>query len=127
MSDSTGATCFIDTNVWLYAFVDADELDKSETARELIRSTFPVVGVQVINEVCVNLLKRAAFTEEQLRELVVSFYQKYFVVELTEAILLHASELRERYSLSFWDSLILSGALGGRVRKSCTRRTCSMD
>lgn len=111
MSGSSDETCFIDTNVWLYALVEGNDPHKSETARELVLSTSPVVSVQVINEVSVNLLKQAALTEEQLRELVVSFYQKYLVVELTESILLHASELRERHSLSFWDSLILSSAL----------------
>ncbi len=115
MPDSMSGPCFVDTNIWLYAFIDTDGKAKSDAARELLQSSEPVVSVQVINEVCVNLLKRAAFTEEQLRELIVAFYEKYRVAELTESTLLMASEMRERYSLSFWDSQIVSSALAAGV------------
>ncbi len=111
MPASRSVSCFVDSNVWLYAFIEADDAAKSDAARELLQTTEPLISIQVINEVCVNLLKRAAFTEEQLREIVVAFFEKYCVVEFTESTFLKASELRERYSLSFWDSLIVSSAL----------------
>ncbi len=111
MPDSVSVSCFVDSNVWLYAFIEADDVAKSDAARELLQTTEPLISIQVINEVCVNLLKRAAFTEVQLREIVVAFFEKYRVVEFTESTLLKASELRERHSLSFWDSLSVSCAL----------------
>ena len=81
----------------------------------MVQGTEPVVSTQVINEVCVNLLRRADFTEEQIGQLIKSFYEKYPVIELNRAVLLTASQLRQRYSLSFWDSLIAASALSAGV------------
>ncbi len=70
-----------------------------------------MVGTQVINEVCVNLLRKAGFAEKQIRHLVEAFYEKYMVVEITKDVLLRASQLRVDYSFSFWDSMIVASAL----------------
>jgi predicted nucleic acid-binding protein len=88
----------------------SDDTNKSERARTLIQESEPVVSVQVINEVCVNLLQRANFTEDQIRQLIKSFYEKCRVVELAESGLPVASQLCQRYSLSFWDSTIVATA-----------------
>ncbi|MEM4235058.1 MAG: PIN domain-containing protein [Candidatus Methanomethylicaceae archaeon] len=115
MPDNLTTACFIDTNIWLYAFIESDETTKSAQARTLIQENEPVVSTQVINEVCVNLLRRANFTEEQITQLVESFYEKYPVIELTKSVLLMASQLRQRYALSFWDSTIVATALSASV------------
>ncbi len=107
--------CFIDSNIWLYAFVQSDDPAKTSTARSLIQSTQPVLSTQVINEVCVNLQRLAHFSEEQIRHLITSFYEKYPVVSLDLSILLLASRLRERYALSFWDGIIVASALTAGV------------
>jgi len=113
MPDSQRETCFVDSNIWLYAFIEGDEEDKSAIAGALLqeREIDLVISTQVVNEVCVNLLKRSIFTEEQLHRLIESFYEKYAVCELSKTVLLTASQLRQQYSLSFWDSLIVSSAL----------------
>jgi len=95
MPDNQATTCFIDTNIWLYAFIEMDDTTKSATARMLIQGSEPVISTQIINEVCVNLLRRANFTEEQVSRLVESFYEKYQVLELTKPVLLMASQLRQ--------------------------------
>ena len=106
MSANLVSACFIDTNIWLYAFIAGDDLRKTAIARSLIMESEPVISTQVVNEVCVNLLRRARFTEEQVRRLIESFYEKYPVIEMNRSILLVASRLRQRYALSFWDSTI---------------------
>ena len=58
---------------------------------------------------------KASFVEEQIRELVTSFYAKYRVLDLGYNTLISASELRESYSLSFWDSMIVASALEADV------------
>jgi predicted nucleic acid-binding protein len=103
--------CFVDTIVWLYAFIDGSQPEKSAAARELIAASQPVVSVQVVNEVCVNLLKNADFTEHQIMELVRAFNDKYRVVELDMDILTTASRLREQYPFSYWESMMVSSAL----------------
>ena len=103
--------CFVDTNIWLYAFIESDDPAKSAAARGLIAEIEPIVSTQVVNEVCVNLLRRAAFSEDQIGRLISSFYQRYVVVELGQPVMMVASRLRSRYSLSFWDSMIVAAAL----------------
>ncbi len=106
---------FIDTNVWLYAFIESGDGKKSARARQTMKLVAPVVSTQVIHEVCVNLIKKAGFSEEQIRGLVTDFYQKYPVIEIDQTLILHASRLREHYGFSYWDSLIVAGALEAGV------------
>jgi predicted nucleic acid-binding protein len=59
--------CFVDTNVWLYAFIEGDNRQKSPRAKLLIEASRDVViSIQVINEVCKSYQKcsvlRAAST-----------------------------------------------------------------
>ena len=111
MPDNQATTCFIDTNIWLYAFIETDDTTKSATARTLIQESEPIVSTQVINEVCVNLIKKAVFAEEQVRQLIDAFYEKYPVVELEQETLNTDSDLRQRYAFSYWDSLVIASAL----------------
>ena len=105
--------CFVDTNIWLYAFISGQEPAKSVRARELLQQDAAaiVVSSQVINEVCVNLLKKAHVSESTVAQLIRSFYRKYPIVTLNEKVQIAASGLREQLSLSFWDSLIVAAAL----------------
>ena len=105
-------SCFIDTNVWLYAFIASQDERKSNLANKLIQgSRSTVVSVQVINEVCGNLVKREQFTPAQTRDVISDFYATCVVVSQDEIVLMMATELRERYSLSYWDSLIVASAI----------------
>ena len=108
--------CFVDTNVWLYAFITTSESQKLETAKAVVKRRDLVISTQVVNETCVNLLKKAFLSEEQIRQLVRSFYEKYIVVSVERQTLLRASELREQYSFSYWDSVIVAAALGATCR-----------
>lgn len=108
--------CFIDSNVWLYVFIEDQGEDKAEEAKTLIQESDPAVSTQIINEVCVNLTSQTDLTEEEIRELITSFHRRYPVFALTERAMSQASELRERYSFSFWDSMIVSSALEAGVK-----------
>lgn len=109
--------CFIDSNVWLYRLMvdpncgEAQELRKRLRAINLINNVDGVVSTQVINEVCSVLHRKAAFTEEQIKQVIQSFYNRVAVVELDSDILMNASDLRTRYGFSFWDGLIIASAL----------------
>lgn len=104
---------FVDSNLWLYAFVcRPGEESKHIKARELIEKPVRyIVSEQVIAEVSANLLRKAGIADDHLMLLVESFYGRYQVV--TPGLDLHrrAHGLRGKYSLSFWDSLILAAAL----------------
>jgi predicted nucleic acid-binding protein len=103
---------FIDTNIWIYAFVDAQDTTKTQRARAIIRREQMIaLSTQVINEITNNLLRKYHATEDVIQRLVRTMYRKYQVYTFTEDLLLHASRLRTTYHLSFWDSTIVASAL----------------
>jgi predicted nucleic acid-binding protein len=69
------------------------------------------LSTQVINEVCVNLIKREHFTPAQTRDVILDYYARYTIIALDQAVLVSATHLREHYTLSYWDSLIVASAL----------------
>ena len=101
-NNELSAECFVDTNIWLYAFIMGSQPDKHAIATSLIRREPAIVlSVQVINEVSVNLLKKAAFSETDIRRLVDSFYQRYRIIRFDHSILKNASLLREHINSHF--------------------------
>ena len=60
---------------------------------------------------CVNLIKKASFSEERIQDLIESLYRKYTVHELSQDVLLKASKIRVNHSFSFWDSVVAASAL----------------
>jgi len=61
------ATYFIDTNIWLYAFIQGQDAEKNKTARTIIKECEIVISTQIINEMCVNLIKKMAFSEIEIQ------------------------------------------------------------
>jgi len=115
-TESPMTTVFIDSNIWLYAFIAGQDPQKTERARQVIQTPSTIiVSTQVINEVGVQLIKREAYTEAQTRAVVSDFYRRYTVIELDQPVLLTASALREQYRLSYWDGFIVACALTGGV------------
>jgi predicted nucleic acid-binding protein len=104
MPEIDSSRCFLDTNIWLYAFVATQDRKKSEISKSIIQGNEIVVSVQVINEVSINLIRKAQFDEIRIRRLIESFYATPQVIEIDKEVLLKASELRARHRFSFWDS-----------------------
>ncbi|KAM3090721.1 PIN domain-containing protein [Phormidesmis sp. 146-12] len=98
---------FVDSNVWLYYLLDNQSLNaqerqrKRKIARSLTEAEGATISVQVVNEVCSNVLKKAAFTEQQIKALIQSFEHRCTIVALDFEGLIKASDLRSRYHLSF--------------------------
>lgn len=110
-TDVNEERCFIDTNILLYAFIEGDAKQKHIIAKSVIQKSDVVVSTQVVNEVCVNLLKKTSLLEKDIQDLIVAFYEKYRVVDINKETLLKASQLRGQFSFSYWDSLIVANAL----------------
>lgn len=113
MSETKKNGCFVDSNVWLYAFMKKGA--KATIAQKLVYDNAPVVSTQVINETCRNLIRKAGFSDDQIEQIIITFYNDHQVISLTQKILLQATQLRKNYSFSFWDSLIVSAALESGV------------
>ena len=102
---------FIDTNIWLYSFIQSQNKEKTEIARTIIKECEIVISTQIVNEICVNLIKKADFSEGKIQNLIESLYKKYTVFELSQDILLSASKIRHNHNFSFWDSVVAASAL----------------
>jgi predicted nucleic acid-binding protein len=117
----TANTSFIDTNVWLYRLFDHKKIEVAERDRKrniaisITSNEGIIISTQVVNEVSANLLKKAAFNEEQIKAVIQSLYRRCTVVEFNLNIFESASDIRSRYNFSFWDGLIVACALSARA------------
>ena len=106
---------FVDTNILMYAHDTAAGV-KHERARALVeelwRDRSGVVSTQVLQELAVNLRRKAGkpLNAKATRE-IVSDYLAWQVVVNGGASILEALDLQERYQISFWDALIVQAAL----------------
>jgi predicted nucleic acid-binding protein len=105
------STYFIDTNIWLYSFIQSQNREKTKIASAIIKECEIVISTQIVNEICVNIIKKADFSEGEIQNLIGSLYRKYTVFELSQDILLSASKIRHNHNFSFWDSVIAASAL----------------
>lgn len=100
---------FIDSNIWLYAFMD-ETSPKHSSANALIEQDGVVLSTQVVNEVCNNLIRKAGYNEQEIQQTLRNLEMNLLIFEVTLPIIRQASTLRGRYRLSYWDSLIIATA-----------------
>ncbi|NJM45754.1 MAG: PIN domain-containing protein [Alkalinema sp. RU_4_3] len=104
--------CFVDSNIWLYALIQSQDAQKHQIANQLLRSIRVAMSAQVVNEVSLNLMRKAKFPEDQVGQFIRGCYQSHLVMDLNQAVLMRAADLRSgRYLFSFWDSLVVAAAL----------------
>ncbi len=108
------ASFFVDTNILMYAH-DSSAGVKHERARvlleELWRNRSGVVSTQVLQELCVNLRRKAARPlDAKAVRAIVTDYKAWEVVTHSADSILEALEIEERYPISFLDALIVQAA-----------------
>lgn len=105
---------FVDTNVLMYAH-DVSAGAKHQRAKALVeelwRTRSGVVSTQVLQELCVNLRRKAGRPLElkATRDLIADYLSWQVMVNTGESIL-EALELEDRYRISFWDALVIQAA-----------------
>lgn len=105
---------FVDTNILIYAH-DPSTGAKHERAKavveELWRDRTGVVSTQVLQELSVNLRRKAGrpLDAKETREIVADYLTWHVVVNGGESIL-EALDLEARYQISFWDALVVQAA-----------------
>lgn len=105
---------FVDTNILMYAH-DTSAGAKHERARTLIeelwRDRSGVVSTQVLQELSVNLRRKAGqpLDVKATRDIVTDYLTWQVVVNGGESIL-EALDLESRYRISFWDALVIQAA-----------------
>ena len=105
---------FVDTNILMYAH-DASAGAKHERAKavveELWRDRTGIVSTQVLQELAVNLRRKAGrpLDAKATREIISDYLTWHVVVNGGDSIL-EALDIETRYQMSFWDALVLQAA-----------------
>ncbi len=108
---------FIDSNIWIYALIESKEeeakRDKIIAFLEELKSKSRIlVSVQVLNEFHWVLKRKYNIDEVEIREKVTNGILKIVsVVPLDLKNYKTAYKIRDNYSFSYWDSLIIASAL----------------
>jgi len=107
---------FFDTNVFIYSMTDDDPV-KSEIASALIRSALTAhngsVSYQVIQEFCNTALKRFAYpmSTAGCGEYIENVLRPLLRVHSSVELFHEALAFKNRYQLSWYDSLIVCAAI----------------
>jgi predicted nucleic acid-binding protein len=106
--------CFVDTNILVYAH-DRSAGVKHQRAQMLLEQLWDsgqgVLSTQVLQELCVNLRRKASqpLPVEEVRQLIRD-YSTWEIVTNTAESVLQALDIEVRYKTSFWDALIFQAA-----------------
>lgn len=110
---------FVDTNILVYAH-DKDAGEKHRIAKEKVKALWqrpllPSISVQVLQEFYVNLVRKKIRPSEA-RETVAS-YLEWDVIDNDRTLFLEGIRLKEMWSISYWDALILAAAMRAKARE----------
>jgi predicted nucleic acid-binding protein len=109
---------FLDTNIFVYSF-DPDSPGKSQRARELIRQAVDtrrgIVSYQVVQEFFNVAFRKFAqpikFADAE--QFLTTVFRPLLAIHSSQALFIEAMQLREKYRLPWYDSLVLASALEG--------------
>lgn len=112
---------FLDTNIFVYSLVGmpATKKDRSiELVRSAIGSGKGVVSYQVVQEFFSVAFRRFTpkLTFAEAEQYLASTFQPLLVVHSSYSLYIEALALSRRYSLSWYDSLIVSAATESQCR-----------
>jgi predicted nucleic acid-binding protein len=106
------ANVFVDSNIWLYAFVQNPLDTRHQRAASFVLALeCPVISSQVVRETCFNLVKKSGRTESELQLLLTDWLLACEVIHSNVVQHVLASQLRQDGGFSYWDSLIVAAAL----------------
>jgi predicted nucleic acid-binding protein len=106
---------FLDTNIFLYSY-DTTDLRKHSIANDLIRSVAVsgegTISYQVIQEFFNVALRKSPtkLSSEDAQQYLTTTFRPLLVVPLSFSLVSDAIGIRERYRLSWYDSLIVAAA-----------------
>ncbi len=112
---------FIDTNILVYAY-DADAGAKHLAAKDLLKICWEtesgILSTQVLQEFYVTVTHKLSkrLSKQKVRE-VIQNYQAWPIYSINVDDVLSASEIEEKYQISFWDALIVQAAMNSGCNK----------
>ena len=110
---------FVDTNILMYAH-DTASGAKHDRARALVERLWldrsGVVSTQVLQELCVNLRRKAGQPVDlETARRIISDYLTWNVITNTGESILYALDIEKRYRISLWDALVVQAAEASRA------------
>ncbi len=104
---------FVDTNVLLYAISSAPaEQHKAKRANDILAERDLALSVQVLQEFYVQATRASRpdpISHQHAVRLIESF-RRFPVQDLTDAIVMSALTVRQRFQVSYWDAAIIEAA-----------------
>ncbi len=110
------AEAFLDTNIFIY-HLDRTDRSKQETAERLVRSALAdgtaCISYQVVQETLNVVLRKAelALTPDQARTYLDLVLAPLMKVPASDGLYHRTLDVQARWRFSFYDSLIVAGAL----------------
>lgn len=115
---------FLDTNILIYAH-DLDAGNKHHIAQKVVKDLWEkrsgVLSTQVLQEFYINVTKKILnpILPLEAREIIRS-YICWEIKENHPMSVIRASEIEEKYHISFWDALVVVAAYEAKVDKILT-------
>jgi len=104
--------CFVDTNILLYAYSDADDPRSAKAfalVQRLLTSDQFCISTQVLQELLFNLRKKKTLPTATAIMLVENLVQ-FPCFQVDVFAITQASLTADRHKISYWDALILTAA-----------------
>ena len=105
-----GDRAFVDTNIIVYLYSQADEQKRSR-AYSVLTQYERQISTQVLNEFSHVCIKKWKFTKGKIQNLIRQICLYCDVAYIYEDTIEKALGIHERYKYSYYDSLIIASAL----------------
>jgi predicted nucleic acid-binding protein len=106
---------FVDTNVVVYLYSQADAL-KRNRAYSALKRYDRQISTQVLNEFSHVCTKKWSFTKERIQKFIRQICTYCDVIYIYEDTIEKALNIHEKYGYAYYDSLIIASALEGNCQ-----------
>ena len=101
---------FIDSNIFIYY-----QTSKDPARKEIVDDTLDffecIASTQVLKEICNVLSKKFSVPALEIEKFIKTIITLYQVVLVDNDLIIAALHIKDRYSISFYDSLMVAAAL----------------
>ena len=101
---------FCDTNVLIYAYSITEPL-KADITNRVLFEQHTIISTQVINEFVNTCYKKLRLPDERVKQAASELIDSFRVVSFTANTQLKALDIKARYKLQYYDSMIIATAL----------------
>ena len=109
----------VDTNLWVYLFTNQD-IQKRQIVKELLKSLAPNTGIlistQIYKEIARVLKDKIKLSNGETLEILSAIEKLTFIYPEMPTDIKNAIDIRQRYRLQFFDSVIIAFCFRNNVK-----------